>query len=134
MNHDIFRHILGVCYKHADDLFDECVNDRANALLFAFYATDAPTHIRPRESISRDRLTMAIDGKLEKHFPSDTHEKILYRLMEGWQYCVNNLFVAPMPKLHGEGMMSETPYFITEEGMKRTAQLHVSSDLFCPAD
>ena len=84
--------------------------------------------IKPNEVISHASMEYAIQGDLKQKYPYNCRDKVLYALMEAWQWLEREGFVTPMPtSLVGISTTAEygTQYFISKRGEK----IQTSEDL-----
>ena len=84
--------------------------------------------IKPNEIISHASMEYAIQGDLKQKYPYNCRDKVLYALMEAWQWLEREGFVTPMPtSLVGISTTAEygTQYFISKRGEK----IQTSEDL-----
>ena len=84
--------------------------------------------IKPNEVISHASMKHAIQGDLQQKYPYNCRDKVLYALMEAWQWLEREGFVTPMPtSLVSISTTAEygTQYFISKRGNK----IQTSEDL-----
>ena len=82
--------------------------------------------IKPNEVISHTSMEYAVQGDLKEKYPYNCRDKVLFALMEAWQWLEREGFFTPMPtSLVGFSTTAEygTQYFISKRGEKiRTSE------------
>ena len=60
------------------------------------------------------------------NYPSNSHEEVLFALMEAWQWLKNEGFVAPRPQdlPSGDSRGSATRYFVTRRGRQSIRRIN----------
>lgn len=89
----------------------------AGALLISL---DGAQDINPGGIISLRAMSSALKGDLEQKYPFGCRDKVLFALMEAWQWLEREGFVAPRPTDLTEGMDygKTTQYFVTRRGQR----------------
>ena len=109
----------------ADHLLSLEPEDLAGPLLLSL---ENRRWIKPNEVISHSSMKYAIQGDLEEKYPYNCRDKVLFALMEAWQWLEREGFVTPMPtSLSDISTTAEygTQYFISSRGEK----IQISEDL-----
>ena len=96
----------------------------AGALLISL---DGDQNIHPGGIISLRAMSSALKGDLEQKYPVGCRDKVLFALMEAWQWLEREGFVAPRPTDLADGMDygQTTQYFVTRRGER----IQTSEDL-----
>ena len=89
----------------------------AGALLISL---DGDQNIHPRGIISLGAISSALKGDLEQKYPIGCRDKVLFALMEAWQWLEREGFVALRPTDLAESMDygQTTRYFVTRRGQR----------------
>lgn len=68
--------------------------------------------------IAYGNMKRAMQNDPHLNYPSNSHEEVLFALMEAWQWLKNEGFVAPRPQdlPSGDSRGSATRYFVTRRG------------------
>ena len=102
----------------AEQLLSLEPKDLAGPLLVSLEDSE---QIKPNEVIEYASMKHAIQGYLEQKYPPNCHNKVLYALMEAWQWLEREGFVTPMPtSIAGFSTTATygTQYFISRRGEK----------------
>ena len=89
----------------------------AGALLISL---DGNQNIHPGGIISLRAMSSALKGDLEEKYPGGCRDKVLFALMEAWQWLEREGFVAPRPTNLAESVDygQTTRYFVTRRGQR----------------
>ena len=77
-------------------------------------------NINPGGIISLRAMSSALKGELEQKYPFGCRDKVLFALMEAWQWLEREGFIAPRPTDLTESMDygKTTQYFVTRRGQR----------------
>ena len=99
----------------ADDLLNLDPAELAGHFLLSIEKTDK---IVPENIVTADALKYAVESTRNDGFPVETHNAVLFALMEAWQCLLNACLVAPIPTqiVGSQSVYAMTPYFVTRLG------------------
>ena len=130
-NPEIEQHITPMFSKlfellpDAEQLLSLEPEDLAGPLLLSL---EDSQWIKPNEVISNTSMEYAIQGDLKEKYPYKCRDKVLFALMEAWQWLEREGFVTPMPTSLVDISTTAkygTQYFISSRGEK----IQTSEDL-----
>ena len=106
-------------FSGADDLLSLEPEELAGPLLLSLEGND---NIRRNSVISHNLMSLSFEHKpkMREKYPSGCDNKILFALMEAWQWLLNEGFIARRPtSLVGETSTGQVDvYFVTRRGKK----------------
>lgn len=104
----------------ADSLLSFEPEELAGPLLASLQDEQDNQRIIPSNVISHDPMLRALSREMRQKYPPEYDNKILFALMEAWQWLENEGLVAPRPtNLSGETSTGDIiVYFVTRRGQK----------------